>query len=611
MKKIVSKRQVLVIITDATMSLIAWAVSYLVRFNFELPGEYHQGMLSAVPVVVGIQTTVFWFFGIHSAFWRFLGIIDLRNLIISTGLSTSLISLILFFLERGAYVPRTVLLLYALIFAGLACGVRLIYRYVKERGRFVLQGKVKEPVLVLGAGVAGEKLIRQLEGSSTWYVAGLLDDDDAKLGGYIHGVKVLGNLTQLDVIAKSLGIRQIIMALPSVNHKVRQRVSVICESAGLEILTVPAIDDLVAGASSVGDVRELELDDLLGRNPVHLDAEAIKDYIEGKVVMVTGAGGSIGSELCRQLARFTPKLLIFWEMSEYGLYLIETEFRDNYPAIAFESVIGDVKSKSRVTEILYKYQPNLILHAAAYKHVPLMESGNVREAFNNNVYGTLNLARVAKSMSVENFILISTDKAVNPSNVMGATKRLAEMICELLEQTHSSKTRFIITRFGNVIGSTGSVIPRFREQIKFGGPVTVTHPEIQRYFMSISEAAQLVLQAAILVNEGTIFVLDMGSPMKIADVASELIRLSGKTEQEIEITYTGLRPGEKMTEELLAAGEKLIDTEHPKLKVALSRQVDDQLIDDLEEWFDDFKTDDEHSIKNKLKGWVSEYRLNE
>ncbi len=611
MKKIVSKRQVLVIITDATMSLIAWAVSYLVRFNFELPGEYHQGMLSAVPVVVGIQTTVFWFFGIHSAFWRFLGIIDLRNLIISTGLSTSLISLILFFLERGAYVPRTVLLLYALIFAGLACGVRLIYRYVKERGRFVLQGKVKEPVLVLGAGVAGEKLIRQLEGSSTWYVAGLLDDDDAKLGGYIHGVKVLGNLTQLDVIAKSLGIRQIIMALPSVNHKVRQRVSVICESAGLEILTVPAIDDLVAGASSVGDVRELELDDLLGRNPVHLDAEAIKDYIEGKIVMVTGAGGSIGSELCRQLARFTPKLLIFWEMSEYGLYLIETEFRDNYPAIAFESVIGDVKSKSRVTEILYKYQPNLILHAAAYKHVPLMESGNVREAFNNNVYGTLNLARVAKSMSVENFILISTDKAVNPSNVMGATKRLAEMICELLEQTHSSKTRFIITRFGNVIGSTGSVIPRFREQIKFGGPVTVTHPEIQRYFMSISEAAQLVLQAAILVNEGTIFVLDMGSPMKIADVASELIRLSGKTEQEIEITYTGLRPGEKMTEELLAAGEKLIDTEHPKLKVALSRQVDDQLIDDLEEWFDDFKTADEHSIKNKLKGWVSEYRLNE
>ncbi len=596
---------------DMTMSLIAWSIAYLVRFNFELPSDYYQGMLLAVPVVVVIQTSVFWFFGIHSAFWRFLGIVDLRNLIFSTGLSTSLISLILFFLERGAYVPRTVLVLYALIFAGLACGVRLAYRYTKERGRFVLQREVKEPVLVLGAGVAGEKLIRQLEGSSTWYVAGLLDDDAAKLGGYIHGVKVLGDLEQLDEIAKSYGIRQIIMALPSVNHKIRQRVAVICESAGLQVLTVPAIDDLVAGASSVGDVRELELDDLLGRNPVHLDTKGIQDYIEAKTVMVTGAGGSIGSELCRQLARFSPKLLIFYEMSEYALYLIETEFQDKYPAIAFRSVIGDVKSKSRVSETLHKYKPQIILHAAAYKHVPLMETGNVREAFNNNVYGTLNVARLAEEASVDDFILISTDKAVNPSNVMGATKRLAEMVCESLQQNNSGNTRFIITRFGNVIGSTGSVIPRFREQIKLGGPVTVTHPEIQRYFMSISEAAQLVLQASIVTDSGTIFVLDMGSPIKIADVATDLIRLSGKTEKEIKIVYTGLRPGEKMTEELLAEGEKLIGTEHPKLKVALSRIVDTNLISDLELWVGDLENADENAIKNKLKTRVPDYRLND
>ena len=422
----------------------------------------------------------------------------------------------------------------------------------------------RKPVLVLGAGVAGEMLVRQLQGSSSWYVAGFLDDDLAKRGGNIHGVKVLGILGDLKKVANSLGIRQVIMALPSVSHEVRRKVAASCKSAGVETLTVPAIDDLVSGNVSVSEIRELELDDLLGRNPVHLDVEGLKSHLDGEIILVTGAGGSIGSELCRQLARFSPKLIILLENSEYALYLVETELRDNYPGLDCRPVIGDVRSESRVQETISRYKPRIVFHAAAYKHVPLMENNNALEAVKNNVLGTINLAKASRSNGVESFVFISTDKAVNPTSVMGATKRLAEMVCESFQnlQSNSKTTRFVVTRFGNVIGSTGSVIPRFRQQIKLGGPLTVTHPDIKRFFMSISEAAQLVLQASIIEDSGAIYVLDMGKPIKIADVARELLRLSGKTEADIEIVYTGLRDGEKMSEELLADGEILTDTNH-------------------------------------------------
>ncbi len=591
------------------MSLLAWTSSYLLRFNFDIPLEYFHSMILAMPVIIFLQILLFWFYGIHSAFWRFIGMVDLKNLIISIFLLTALISLTFFFLERGLYIPRSVLLLYALTFGFFACSMRIGYRYLKERRIFVPNNGFRKPVLVLGAGTAGEKLIRQLQGSPAWYVAGLLDDDPTKFGGNIHGVKVLGSMSDLEQVAKSREIRQVIMALPSVNHEVRRKVAASCKSAGVETLTVPAIDDLVSGAVSVSDIRSLELDDLLGRNPVHLDVQGLRDYVEGKTVLVTGAGGSIGSELCRQLARFSPGLLVLWELSEFALYSIETEFRDRYPEVNICPIIGDVKSKSRVSQTIQKFKPKIILHAAAYKHVPLMEKQNVSEAIKNNVYGTLNIARAAKLYGVENFILISTDKAVNPTSVMGASKRLAEMVCEFYKLPFGdSNTRFVVTRFGNVIGSTGSVIPRFQQQIRSGGPLTITHPDIKRYFMSISEAAQLVLQASISNYRGTIFVLDMGAPIKILDVARELIRLSGKTENEIDIIYTGLRDGEKLSEELLAEGEKLIDTEHPKLKIAQSRAVKQNLIAEIESWIATLETTEELMIKKQLSTWIPEYQ---
>ena len=593
------------------MSLLAWAAAYSLRFNFEIPAQYKSSMFNAMPLVLVIQGLLSFILGVQRAFWRFTGLIDLRKLLISILLSTALISLILFFIQRAAFVPRSVLLLYALNFAFLTCLARVGYRYIKERRLINFKNEQRNPILILGAGVAGEKLARQLQHSRTWYVAGFLDDDKTKVGGRIHGVKVLGTIENLSQIVKSSEITQAIMALPSVNHEVRRKVARNCKLVGIEVLTVPAIEDLASGKLAVSEVRKLELDDLLGRNPVHLDKAQLQKYISGQTIMITGAGGSIGAELSRQVARFSPKLLIFFEISEYALYLIETEFKDTYSGVSFASVIGDIRSKVRVEEILREYQPTVVFHAAAYKHVPLMENQNIKEAVINNVFGTLNLAKSSAKHGVENFVLISTDKAVNPSSVMGATKRLAEMICESFRQVGScSNPNFVVTRFGNVIGSTGSVIPRFQSQIASGGPLTVTHPDIKRFFMSISEAAQLVLQAAVLGARGTIFVLDMGKPIRITDVAKELLRLSGKTEEEIGIIYTGLRDGEKMSEELLADGELLTDVGHPKLKIAKSRPSDPNFVEQLEKWETTIDQASAYEVRAELKKFVPEYDQN-
>ena len=602
-------RQLGVLLMDMFISVIAWYGAYMVRFNFSIPYVFFEAMLMSIPLVVIVPPIVSYNVGIQESLWRFIGIIDLRKLLGSITIATALIFLLLFLMQRGSYIPRSVVLLYPLLFITLSCGLRLAYRSAKDSSFFVLKTEGREPVFVLGAGVAGEKLIRQLRDSSKWYVAGLLDDDVKKWGGLIHGAKVLGSLDKIAKFAEKMAVSQAILAMPSVNHEIRRKVVSRCKQAGIVVLTVPAIDDLVLGNVSVSEVRELELDDLLGRNPVNLDVENLRDYVRDNAILVTGAGGSIGSELCRQLARFSPKLIVFWELSEYALYKIETEFKDRFPHIKVECIIGDVKSNDRVSEVLRVYRPQIIFHAAAYKHVPLMEIGNAFEAAHNNVYGTLVLAREAKRQGVKDFVLISTDKAVNPTNVMGATKRLSEMVCEELKASGNSlKTRFVITRFGNVIGSTGSVIPRFQSQIRSGGPVTVTHPNIKRYFMSISEAAQLVLQALIMSDKGAIFVLNMGRPVLIAEIAKEMIKLSGKKQDEIGIVYTGLRKGEKMTEELLAKGESLFDTSHPKLQIAKPRPVTSGLIAEIEAWFDSNTTAGEQKTKNQLLKWVPEYR---
>jgi FlaA1/EpsC-like NDP-sugar epimerase len=395
-----------------------------------------------------------------------------------------------------------------------------------------------------------------------------------------------------------------------------------CSTAGVKALIVPSYDDLISGKITVSQIRNVELDDLLGRDPVVLDNDRLHDLLAGKTILVTGAGGSIGSELCRQIAKFEPCRLVLFELNEFVLYNIEQELRISFPEIPMAFMIGDIKDPARLSQVFTQFQPAVVFHAAAYKHVPLMEQENAWQAVLNNVWGTYVLARTAIQHGAEKFVLISTDKAVNPTNVMGASKRLAEMICQALQQSVClsagedpgdavQKTCFVMVRFGNVLGSTGSVIPKFREQIAKGGPITVTHSEVTRYFMSIPEAAQLVLQAGLMGGKeggGEIFVLDMGEPIKIADLAKDMIRLSGLTEGDIKIVYNGLRPGEKLYEELLADDENTLPTPHSKLRIAQARQVDAQWLADLVAWLNEHPVLSDEEVKQGLTRWVPEYK---
>jgi FlaA1/EpsC-like NDP-sugar epimerase len=486
-------------------------------------------------------------------------------------------------------------------------GSRLAYRAWKEGRLLPLMTKPEAtPVLVLGAGGTAAGLLKDLAASPRWRVVGLLDDDATKRGSAVIGVKVYGGIAQVGKVAQRLGVTQAVIAMPSATHQQRKRAVDLCKDAGLSVMTVPALADIVAGNVSISALRPIELDDLLGRDPVHLDEAGLHRFLDGKTVLVTGAGGSIGSELCRQIARFAPTRIVLFDSSELALYTIEQEFRDRSIGADIVAVIGDAKDSRRVEEVFTRFRPGVVFHAAAYKHVPLMEGENAYQAVANNVLSTLVVARAAKSAGTEEFVLISTDKAVNPANVMGASKRLAEIACQALQEARG--TKFVIVRFGNVLGSTGSVVPRFREQIGRGGPVTVTHPDIQRYFMSIPEATQLVMQAALMGKGGEIYVLDMGEPVRIADLARDLIRLSGYSDADIRIEYTGLRPGEKLYEEPLADAEITLPTPHPKLRVAQARapQSDDR-IERVLAWLVNPGEMSAASVRAKLREWVPEY----
>jgi len=433
----------------------------------------------------------------------------------------------------------------------------------------------------------------------------LLDDDPAKLGRVLNGVRVLGPFEEVKRWARQLEVKNVIVALPSAAARIRRRVVEAAAQAGLNVLTVPSFDDLLSGKVTVSQVRRVELDDLLGRDPVNLDNAGLQKLLTDKVVMVTGAGGSIGSELCRQISRFQPRQLVFYELNEFSLYRLEQEFLEHFPAISIMCAIGDVKNSARVAQVLAACKPTVLFHAAAYKHVPLMEQDNAWEAVLNNALGTYCVAKAAAAASLEKFVMVSTDKAVNPTNVMGASKRLAEMICQLLQQ--SSGTEFVMVRFGNVLGSAGSVVPKFHEQIARGGPITVTHPEITRYFMSIPEAAQLVLQAGFMGHGGEIFVLEMGEPVKIVDLARDLIRLSGLNNDDIKIVFTGLRPGEKLYEELLASDEHTLPTLHSKLRIARAKPVPEQYLGEILGWIEQPHLVSDDEVRRRLHSWLPEY----
>lgn len=590
---------------DLIAVCFAWALAFLLRFNFEIPREYADLFISTLGGVVLVDGVIFLSFRLYRGLWRYASIHDLKLLLIAVGLSALAVPAALVLLQPSLVIPRSVYVLHPLLLAAIMSGSRLAYRALKDRniGRLgALDGK---PVIILGAGDAAVTLLKDLANSREWRVIGLLDDDISKIGRQILGVNVLGRADALSAMSLQHGIGHAIIAMPSASHHVRKRLVDLCQQAGVKALTVPSFDDLMSGKVAVSQIRQVELDDLLGRDPVSLDSEGLLRLLDGAVILVTGAGGSIGSELCRQIAKFSPQRLILFELSEFQLYNIEQEFRDRFPGVNIVSVVGDVKNESRVDQVVSMYKPRLIFHAAAYKHVPLMENENAWEAVRNNVGGMLVLGRSAIRHDVEKFVLVSTDKAVNPVNVMGASKRLAEMVCQHLQ--NSGKTQFVLVRFGNVLGSTGSVIPKFKEQIERGGPVTVTHPEITRYFMSIPEAAQLVLQAGLMGNGGEIFVLDMGEPVRIVDLAREMIRLSGFDENDIRIVFSGLRPGEKLFEELLADGETTLGTLHPKLRIASSRSVPANLTAELDAWMASDHVVQDSTVREKLRNWVPEY----
>jgi len=590
---------------DLIAVALAWCLAYWLRFNMDFEHPQLRSMWQTLPWVVLSQGLIFLWFGLYRGIWRYASLPDLKRILLAVASAAMAAPLVLLMLRIPALVPRSVVVLDPILLFLIMCGSRIAYRLWKERRLYSVANLQAKPVIVLGAGDAAANLVKDLARSHEWRVVGFLDDGPEKHGRLLHGVRVLGQIDELASHSQNMQIQHAIIAMPSASHAARRRAMNVCVKAGVKALTVPSFDDLLSGKVTVSQIRHVELDDLLGRDPVVLNSAGLQGLFAGKTILISGAGGSIGSELCRQISRFKPQRLILFELNEFALYRIEQEFQSDFPNTAVACVIGDVKNRSRVDQVLAQYRPSIVFHAAAYKHVPLMETQNAWEAVLNNALGAYVLAQAAVEHQIEKFVLVSTDKAVNPTNVMGASKRLAEMLCQALQQ--SSSTRFVMVRFGNVLGSTGSVIPKFREQIEKGGPVTVTHPEIIRYFMSISEAAQLVLQACLMGKGGEIFVMDMGEPVKIADLAKDLIRLSGFSEEEIKIVYTGLRPGEKLYEELLADDENTLPTPHPKLRIALARQVNGEWLAGVALWLGQNTTLKDDQVKQDLLKWVPEY----
>jgi len=597
-------RAFLAFVHDTCAAALAWAAMYWVRFNLDLPEPYLSDMWRTLAWILPLQAAIFMALGLYRGLWRFASIVDLQRIVLSAGLGAVLIPVVLVMLQLQAVVPRSVLILYPVVLMFLMAGSRFAYRVWKEHRLYSPLEALGEPVMIIGAGEAGARLAKDLTRSRQWRVVGLLDDDPAKQGRLLRNVRVLGAIADLPAWCEKFGVRKVIIALPSANHVVRRRVAELCAGAGVEALTVPSYEDLIDGRLALTTIRNVELDDLLGRDPVVLDSDGLAEWLGNRVVMVTGAGGSIGAELARQIARYRPARLVLFDISEAALYEIQTVLADAFAQLPVSAVVGDVKHAALVEEVLARERPSVVFHAAAYKHVPLMEETNAWQAVRNNAHGTWVLARACVEARVEKFVLVSTDKAVNPTNVMGATKRLAEMVCQCLQ---GAGTQFVLVRFGNVFGSAGSVIPRFREQIARGGPVTVTHPEITRYFMSLSEATQLLLQAGLQGKGGEILVLDMGEPVRILDLARDLIKLSGADPAKIAIVFTGLRPGEKLFEELLAVEEATKPTTHPKLRIAQAREANHDAVGQMVTWCESDRVADDAEVRARLKSWLPEY----
>lgn len=608
---IIKNRRFLILAFDSVLICASFALAWLLRFDLIQSRPNWERFFALLPVIVSVKLAVFYLFGIGRSWWRYASMSDLMRLL-KANLTGSLFVVAFEFFAQGLdLIPRSVLLLDGVFCFLLMGGVRFSVRAYRE-GHISIAGLKHsggERVLVVGAGQAGQMLVREIRANPQLKLraVGFIDDDEAKKNSSIQGLPVLGDSDGLVKVVRDFSIDKVIIAIPSASGKDIRRIVEKCRDASVSCMTLPGLGHIIGGKVSVNELRDVALDDLLGREPISLDTAAINSYLSGKRILVTGAAGSIGSEICRQVARFAPESLIIFDSAESPLFHIDRELRAEFPNLKIEPRVADIRDVARTQRIFARHMPHVVFHAAAYKHVPMMEI-NPSEAINTNVRGTRLLANAAERFGVEKFVMISTDKAVNPTNVMGATKRAAEKYVQGLSKR--SRTQFVTVRFGNVLGSAGSVVPIFKQQIAAGGPVTVTHPEVTRFFMTIPEASQLVLQAGAMGRGGEIFLLDMGESVKIVKLAEDLIRLSGyEPYEDIQIKFVGLRPGEKLYEELLLAGEGVLPTSHEKIRIAQSDDVDWEFVNgQIEELYQAGRQADPEVLIRLLKELVPEYR---
>jgi len=606
--------------TDIFIIGLSLYLSYALRFDFAIPSQYFNDLGYVFIILLFSKISFFLFFKLYQGMWRFTSISDLINVLKSTFIASLFsISVILLVLGPNS-VPRTVLLIDFLLtsigIGAVRASVRIYStKFVIGNGgnerKNKLTTKIKTRLLLLGAGSSGEKIIREVKEnpSSTYRIMGLLDDDPNKISTTIHNIPILGKIEDLHTISTSYD--EILICIPTATNTQMRSIVTQCKVVGKPYRTIPTVYELIDKQISINTIREVSMADLLGRQEVNLDRSSISNYIYGKRVLVTGAGGSIGSELVKQCLGYSPDLLLLFDQSEHNLFKIDNYCKETRNSTGIHPILGDIRDKLMVNSVFNSFQPHVVLHAAAYKHVPMQEN-NPWEAVITNIQGTLNVMESCENNDVDRFVLVSTDKAVNPTNIMGATKRVSEILIQ--SKTKNSKVKYLGVRFGNVIGSSGSVIPTFQEQINNGGPITITDPNMKRYFMSIPEAAQLILQAGSIGENGEIYVLDMGKPVLVKEIAYELIRLSGlEPEVDISIEYIGLRPGEKMYEELMTSSESLVDTSHEKIMV-LKDGVDhqwDYLLTAIDKIVQSAKSYDSDLIKNKLKEFIPEYNPSE
>ena len=601
---LMNPRAILALLYDVSAAAIAWALLFWARFNFNIDASEFtaRDVARSLAFVVPVHAAVFVGMGLYQGLWRFASMADLRRIVLGAFIAAAGTAVLFALVRPDSFIrPRSVLLLQPALLILLMGGARFAYRSWREHRLYGLAAAKGEPVLVLGAGAAGARLVSELAKSETWHVVALLDDDVTKVGGRVHDTLVVGKLSQTKSVAKRFGARHAIIAMPNANHDARRRAVALAAEADLTALTVPSYDELLSEESPLAKLRHIELEDLLGRDPITLNTKGLENWLSGSTVLITGAGGSIGTELCIQVSRFHPGRLIMVDISEFASHVIGEHMATRLPREQMEVYVGDARSRTRMKEIFDRERPHVVFHAAAYKHVPLTESVNAWEAVRNNVLGTLVVAECARDVGAEKFVLVSTDKAVRASSIMGASKRLAELAILSLPKM---PTQFVGVRFGNVLGSNGSVIPKFREQIAAGGPVTVTHVEMTRYFMSIPEAAQLVVQAGLMGQARSLYVLNMGEPVRIIELAQELIRLAKGTANSIPIVFTGLRPGEKMHEELTGEGERFVETEHAKVRRVIT---ENEIGIDLQALMVWLKQPSPQDVRAELKRWVVDF----